>query len=51
MSILISIIDEINVYKYLKNDYLKTNGDIASGKGTLGISLIIQSSKGKYKIK
>jgi hypothetical protein len=26
----------INVYKYFKNDYLKINRDIASGKGNMG---------------
>ena len=51
MSVLKSIVVELNVYKYLKNGYLKINRDIATGKGTLGISLTIHNPKRKYKIK
>jgi hypothetical protein len=37
----------LNVYKYLTNGYLKINRVIASGKGTLGISLKIRRTKRK----
>jgi len=42
---------KLNVYKYLKNDYIKINRVIASGKGNMGIPYGIRFSSTSEKSK
>ena len=42
---------KLNVYKYLKNGYIKINRVIASGKGNMGIPYGIRFSRTREKSK